>query len=209
MNRRMMMAAAKGAEPLLPSAYQQVEWIGKTAQSSNACLWINTFTFLPNDTLRIRVNVEGAIDNSSEQAIAGCPTQYSAIDGFPTRAEISPDGAAWEIYRTTSNRNFSVWNIGRKNWMQLKKSEYTDDIATVTVAALIQFRYMLLFIYRPDKYLWYGKIYETSVTRNGEIVLNLIPCYKKADGEIGMFDTVSKTFFSNVGSGEFTKGANV
>lgn len=209
MNRRMMMAAAKGEEPLLPSAYQQVEWIGKTAQSSNACLWINTFTFLPNDTLRIRVNVEGSIDNTSELAVAGCPAQYSYIEGFPTRAEISPDGAVWEIYRTPSNRNFLVWVSGSKTWMKLKSSEYIDDIATVTTTALVQFRYMLLFVYRPDKYLCYGKIYETNVTREGEIVLNLIPCYRKADGEIGMFDTVSKTFFSNIGSGEFTKGANV
>lgn len=40
-------------------------------------------------------------------------------------------------------------------------------------------------------------------------VLHLYPCYRKADGVVGMFDIVSQTFFVNAGSGSFTKGADV
>ena len=38
---------------------------------------------------------------------------------------------------------------------------------------------------------------------------NFIPCYRKSDGEIGMYDTVSKTFYTNAGTGTFLKGADV
>lgn len=45
--------------------------------------------------------------------------------------------------------------------------------------------------------------------KDGEIVRDMIPCYRKSDGEIGMYDLVSKIFFTNAGSGAFTKGADV
>lgn len=45
---------------------------------------------------------------------------------------------------------------------------------------------------------------------DGENLLhNFIPCYRKSDGEIGMYDTVSKTFYTNAGTGTFLKGEDV
>lgn len=38
---------------------------------------------------------------------------------------------------------------------------------------------------------------------------NLIPCYRKADGEIGMYDAESGTFLTNAGTGAFLKGGNI
>ena len=43
----------------------------------------------------------------------------------------------------------------------------------------------------------------------GKDVFNPVPCYRKRDGVIGMFDVVSKAFFTNAGTGSFTKGADV
>jgi len=44
---------------------------------------------------------------------------------------------------------------------------------------------------------------------NGSLVQNLIPCYRKSDGVIGMYDLVSATFFTNSGTGTFIKGADI
>lgn len=41
------------------------------------------------------------------------------------------------------------------------------------------------------------------------ILLHIIPCYRKADGVIGVYDIVSNSFLPNAGSGSFTKGADV
>lgn len=54
-----------------------------------------------------------------------------------------------------------------------------------------------------------GRIYYVKIFANGDEVLNLIPCYRKSNGEIGMYDTTSKTFFTNAGTGTFAKGADV
>jgi hypothetical protein len=51
--------------------------------------------------------------------------------------------------------------------------------------------------------------YFTYHDKNNVLICNLIPCYRRSDGEIGMYDTVRKIFLTNVGSGSFTKGANV
>lgn len=52
-------------------------------------------------------------------------------------------------------------------------------------------------------------IYHWKCTKNGEDIINLIPCYSKTTLEIGMLDVVSKTFYTNEGSGEFIKGQNI
>ena len=40
-------------------------------------------------------------------------------------------------------------------------------------------------------------------------VRDFVPCYRISDGEIGMFDIVNSTFYTNIGSGTFLKGADV
>jgi hypothetical protein len=45
--------------------------------------------------------------------------------------------------------------------------------------------------------------------KTGTLVCDLIPCYRKSDGVIGMYDLVRGLFLTNAGSGSFTKGANV
>lgn len=49
-------------------------------------------------------------------------------------------------------------------------------------------------------------IYSARFERNGEVLRNLIPVRRLADNELGMYDFVSKSFFSNAGSGTFTVG---
>ena len=41
------------------------------------------------------------------------------------------------------------------------------------------------------------------------IVRDFVPCYRIADGEIGMYDLVNGVFYTNAGSGTFIKGEDV
>ena len=50
-----------------------------------------------------------------------------------------------------------------------------------------------------------GKIYSLKITING-VVSNFIPAQRNSDGELGMYDTVSGTFFTNAGTGTFIAG---
>ena len=53
------------------------------------------------------------------------------------------------------------------------------------------------------------KLYYLKMYSNGVKVRDYIPCYRKADSVIGLYDLVSKTFYANQGSGIFTKGPDV
>lgn len=53
-----------------------------------------------------------------------------------------------------------------------------------------------------------GKIYEFKLYENDILVRNFIPCYRKSDGEIGLYDKVNNKFYTNAGTGEFIKGGN-
>ncbi len=45
--------------------------------------------------------------------------------------------------------------------------------------------------------------------KNDTLICSLIPCYRKSDGVIGMYDVARSLFLTNVGSGTFTKGADL
>lgn len=51
-----------------------------------------------------------------------------------------------------------------------------------------------------------GKIYYSKLYNNNILVFDGVPCYRKSDNEIGMYDLVSNTFFTNAGAGNFTYG---
>lgn len=52
-----------------------------------------------------------------------------------------------------------------------------------------------------------GRIYYFSALGNTN--LNLIPCYRKEDDVIGMYDTINGVFYTNSGTGTFIKGENI
>lgn len=60
---------------------------------------------------------------------------------------------------------------------------------------------------KTDNY-FSGRIYYFKYN-DGTQYKKLIPCYRKSDGEIGMYDLVNNVFYTNKGSGTFTKGPDV
>lgn len=54
-----------------------------------------------------------------------------------------------------------------------------------------------------------ARIYSCKLYGNGEMVRNLVPCYRKSDNVPGLWDKVENRFFMNAGSGSFTVGQNV
>lgn len=40
-------------------------------------------------------------------------------------------------------------------------------------------------------------------------MVDLVPCYRKIDYIIGMYDIIGERFYINEGTGSFTKGQNV
>ena len=70
-----------------------------------------------------------------------------------------------------------------------------------------QRRALALFSGRGSSSWFPASVKIFSLTSDG--IIDLVPCYRKSDGEIGMYDLVSNTFFTNQGTGTFLKGADV
>lgn len=69
---------------------------------------------------------------------------------------------------------------------------------------------IILFDHRVAKSIRSSvKLYRLKIYDNGVLLRNFIPCYRKSDTEIGLYDTVTKTFYTNLDTGTLTKGANV
>jgi hypothetical protein len=45
--------------------------------------------------------------------------------------------------------------------------------------------------------------------KNDNLICDLVPCYRKSDGVIGMYDVVRKIFLTCAGSGALSKGPDV
>lgn len=54
-----------------------------------------------------------------------------------------------------------------------------------------------------------ARIYSLNAKLDGIEVLNVVPCLRKSDNKPGMYDTVSQTFYTNAGTGEFLYGPEV
>ena len=53
------------------------------------------------------------------------------------------------------------------------------------------------------------KLYSFLLYDNEKLIREFIPCYRKSDSVIGLYDIVNNVFYTNSGTGTFSKGANV
>lgn len=54
-----------------------------------------------------------------------------------------------------------------------------------------------------------AKVWGYKHSRNGALIRDFIPCYRKSDGKPGMYDLVTEAFYTNQGTGEFLLGPEV
>lgn len=54
-----------------------------------------------------------------------------------------------------------------------------------------------------------SRVYSCKIKQSGVLVANYIPCYRKSDNEIGLFNLVNGTFKTNAGEGIFKIGREI
>jgi len=54
-----------------------------------------------------------------------------------------------------------------------------------------------------------GRLYSYKIYENTELVHTFMPCYRKSDNTIGLYDTIEGKFYTNAGTGVFLKGDDV
>ena len=107
---------------------------------------------------------------------------------------------------TRNDGDFHKW-VYQNKYCEIKDLELTRDFLYADYSNIQGRNYIRLF-YGYNS-VAKGKIKTFIQKRNGEEIVNLVPCYRKSDNEIGMYDLVTKTFFTNQGTGSFMKGPDV
>lgn len=180
---------------LLPDAYQQVDYL----ESDGTAYIITNFTKQPGVTVDMTaqfVSGFGALvgDSGSDGCYAGSfSTGYginsSAYTGIPrtTKATIKVVFASTSTTMTvtteSTSESCSVTDISHTSLSNWYWCVFASD-QTGNKAAKAR--------------IW-------SVEFSGAFSALLIPCYRKSDSELGLYDVVNNTFYTNAaGSGSFT-----
>lgn len=185
---------------ILPSAYQQVEYI-----ATSGTQYIDTNYVANTDT---EVRMVFLLNNKDTFGLYG-----GQINGNDTSLRFF--AASGSIYIAHGGERVQQGNnlvINTKYSLIHKKSSCIINDVSYSSSSGANFADTTLTIGRCNgfdvSYLLNGRIYSFQILENNVLLRNFIPCYRKSDNVIGMYDLVSKTFYINAGTGSFAKGDN-
>ena len=197
---------------VLPDEYQRVEHIEGTGTQ-----FINTGYHLSRGVYSFYADLTatgggGSCFGVRDAATPNGGTFLVAVDGSASKFRLLAE-------RTWKNLNYTIsfdhfYSIYAR--LDDSRQSLTVDSHTVNTSQTINWEtlsgmplYVLGCNYNGNLTRGFGKVRRFRTVKDGKTVIDLIPCYRKSDGEIGMFDIASQTFYTNAGTGEFQKGADV
>ena len=186
----------------LPSIYQEVEYI-----ESSGTQYIDT-GYEPQNYFGIDMFFSFSSISSAYQ------TPFSAGTGGSQLVVVIRDSATYFRYfsGSASVLNTTLLANTRYNLQVDKNGRITfNNVSTTSAysAPLSSNETLFLFARANQENYAYIKLYSCKLYNNGVLVRNFVPCYRKSDNEIGLYDLVNGVFYTNQGTGTFTKGNDV
>lgn len=199
----------------VPTAYQEVEYI-----QSSGSQYIDT-GYKPTSTTRLYIKATQSWVAEHTGLFGSRDSNYSA--SFLSYIEFS----RW-WYSNIIRIDIGSYQGTTANWST--NTPFTIDINLVTHRVTVNGSVYTNFnwktftpsSYQPTLALFANhdynngyqfpiawKLYTCQIYNNGTLVRDFIPCYRKSDNVIGLYDIVNNTFYTNSGSWSFTKGPNV
>lgn len=197
--------SAWASKPKWQTSYQPVEYI-----QNSGTQWIYLTEQFTTD--RLVVDFQYITIPSGGELIAadGTPSFNDGVltaggNGTVFRYFVGGTGDGGHSYGTIDT-NRHTFDIGLE-------AQYFDNTLIGSYTATNKAAYHYLFssnntsppILTPTK----ARIYSAAWYYNNEKIVDLVPCYRISDGVIGVYDTVNHKFYTNAGTGTFTKGSDV
>lgn len=201
--RRALMGAKKER---LPAEYQEVEWV-----QSDGDQYINT-GFIPTQQSVVELDWEliNAIkgDNSTLFGLS-----QTGKGGWQIRSGgaifAGREPTSWTRIGSVPNGLISM-RYGKVIVNGVEHLFTVTGFSTLTISLFLfglssdgRFNQNATIAMRCRRFTAYADM------EQGVPTIDLVPCYRKTDGVVGMYDLVSGTFYTNSGTGAFTKGGNV
>ena len=202
-------AFSKGPEVeyVLPSTYQEVEYI-----QSDGSQYIDTGISSTSAIAEWQIKLDplGNYVHNYEQYLAGdrnAGVQGGKLyyAGGTIRYQGTPIGSGQEL-------SLCDYDIGAVELAMMTRDGVTCDGTVKSTYPGGVWGSLTFWIFNSHSETGLGatmRLYYLKMYSDAVLVRNFIPCYRKSDNVIGLYDTVSKTFFTNSGSGSFTKGPNI
>ena len=192
----------------IPQEYQEVEYI-----TSSGSQYLNLWFTPPSNYLKTNIKLystqswdrrAGGIYDGSNRANVHYIWMNNYIWGWfgnnDYQKQSFSTNTVYQIEMTANNGNYEI----KINW-----TSYTWTYGgTVQVSTA---RPYYLFANQENWHAgenFYWRIYYFKVETSQGVIRDLYACYRKSDGVIGMYDKINGVFYTNQGSGSFTKGPN-
>lgn len=195
----------------LPGGYQEVEYIESTGTQ-----YIDT-DFYPNQNTNFDTDINFISANEGTAIpLFACRKSFSEHPYYGVW--ISASKVPIYIYggsNDTSSKGIILSNNIRTNIKNNRNKLYFNNIETNSVPLQIFQSMYNLFLFGLNNNgshdgrnlrmkMYYFKLYDNDI-----LIRNFIPCYRKSDNKVGMYDLAEDKFYTNQGTGEFLKGADV
>lgn len=195
-----------GRSSQLPQDYQEVEYI-----ESSGTQYIDT-AVIPNNNTGFKIKLS-LPELTKDTFRFGCRQ-----DTGDTRFILgSQNGGVYfgfgkVIAKTWDNVQVDIPFEANLNYLNSRVANVNnlDDINISDIS--IEFTYSLIMFGRKsiDNISSSSqKIYSCKITNENNIIRDFIPCYRKSDNVIGMYDVVNNQFYTNNGTGNFEKGIDL
>lgn len=199
----------KQATAILPEEYQQVDYI-----ESSGTQYIDTGIESISKTFEIDMKFKIAQSKSFQNLFCCRNSSYSRscfindLTGFRVDQNNNQNSVARGIALDTIYELISSQKAFKLNNQELKTfpdNSGNDINAKVTILN----SYDITNGTMSDTYGFIGKLYTCKIYDNDTLVRNFIPCYRKTDNVVGLYDLVNGVFYTNAGTGAFTYGTAV
>lgn len=188
---------------VLPDEYQRVEYVEGTGTQ-----YIDTgikfikgpykmdFKFYRNDNSGKDMSIFG--QRTLGKFVNTYSTYYETVFGTTTAGTLLLN----QDIHMVIDSNSGIYQNGTKILNNYNNNDRSSDYSA----------FMFAFhenVEKAPQWFLKGRIYYYTIEEAGVVTHNFLPCYRKSDGEIGMYDVITKQFFTNQGTGTFLKGSNV
>jgi hypothetical protein len=193
----------------IPKEYEQLKYIKSTGTQ-----WIDTL-YVPNANSCVYLKFK-------EEAIVNNTTYYpiTCVRGNDNKLYLEcfvKGENVWAYSVAGSEHTGNLSSVLSMTEVEMSLTQFKVNGSVIETASTITVsntdRKLFIFAYNKDgnpdttRYmscnLYEAKIYETA-NNIDSLKMNLVPAKRKSDNVIGLYDTVSKRFLTNSGTGSFT-----
>ena len=194
----------------LPTEYQEVEYI-----QSSGTQYIDTGVVATSGfEIDIKINIDTVTGSwapilSAHELSAPYKRNFMAYTSSKKMEIDAGDKITQTSVTLTGDDVIKASNVENNFYLNVNGTNYTPTVTTAASHLAYSGRTMhLLHSNGYDFGYTSGKVYYCKITVHGTLVRNFVPCYRKSDNIVGLYDLVNGVFYTNAGTGNFAKGKN-